>query len=286
MAQKLQSIPKTWMYVLLLAVLIGPLLKPIGIPIKISEGTQSAYDVIDSLEPGSKVVFGFDYSPGNAAEMEPQAIAILKHLLSKDVKVIGISFQAQGPMLAVKAFEAAGWTEKEYGIDYVNLGYRAGGQGAVAAFASDVPGTFNTDYQGKSVSSFPIMQGVKTAADVDMIITIAPGTPGPEDYVRQVYSTYKTPLVCGVPAVAITQVAPYVQAQQIKGILGGLPGAAEYELLMNQPGKAVAAMDAQSLAHLLIVALIILRNAANIFSKPSPKSQTTASAGSSAGRDV
>lgn len=94
-----------------------PSLKPIGIPIKISEGTQSAYDVIDSLTPGSKVVFGFDYSPGNAAEMEPQAIAILKHLLTKDVKVIGLSFQAQGPMLAVKAFEAAGWTEKEYGTD-------------------------------------------------------------------------------------------------------------------------------------------------------------------------
>lgn len=112
MAQKLQSIPKTWMYVLLLAVLIGPLLKPIGIPIKISEGTQSAYDVIDSLEPGSKVSLDLTTLQATRQKWSLKLIAILKHLLSKDVKVIGISFQAQGPMLAVKAFEAAGWTER------------------------------------------------------------------------------------------------------------------------------------------------------------------------------
>ncbi|HHY17375.1 MAG TPA: hypothetical protein GX524_04805, partial [Firmicutes bacterium] len=134
MIQRLQSIPKTWMYVILLVVLAGPLLKPIGIPIKISNETQTSYDVIDTLKPGSVVVFGFDYTPGNAAEMEPQALAVLKHLLAKDVKVIGISFLAQGPMLAEKAFATTGWANKEYGVDYVNLGYRAGGQGAVAAF--------------------------------------------------------------------------------------------------------------------------------------------------------
>jgi len=246
--------------VLLLIILAWPLIRPIGIPIEVSAETQTAFKVIDSLESGSTVVFGFDYSPGNAAEMEPQAVAVLKHLLTKNVKVVGISFQAQGPMLAEKAFEKTGWSKKEYGVDYVNLGYRAGGQGAVAAFAADIPGTFNTDYYGKPSTSFPIMQNIKSAADIAMIVTIAPGTPGPEDYVRQVYSTYGTPLVCGVPAVAITQVAPYVQAQQVKGILGGLPGAAQYEVLLQEPGTAVAAMDAQSLAHLFIVLLIILRN--------------------------
>ncbi len=256
----LQSIPKSWLYVILLILLAWPLIKPIGIPIEISPETRQAYDAVDSVAQGSVVVFGFDYSPGNAAEMEPQALAVLRHLLKKDVKVIGISFVSQGPILGEQAFAEAGWGQKEYGVDYVNLGYRAGGQGAVAAFAADVPGTFNTDVSGKLSAGFSIMQGVKTAADIDMIITIAPGTPGPEDYVRQVYSTYGTPLVAGVPAVAITQVAPYVQAQQVKGILGGLPGAAQYELLLEQPGTAVAAMDAQSLAHLLIIVLIILRN--------------------------
>ncbi len=275
MIERLQSIPKTWMYVILLVVLAGPLIKPIGIPIKISRDTQNSYNVIDALEPGSSVVFGFDYSPGSAAEMEPQAFAVLKHLLEKDVKVIGLSFFQYGPLMAEKAFELTGWTEqKEYGVDYVNLGFRAGGQGAIAAFASDVVGTFSTDYSGAASSSFPIMQGIKDAGDLDMIVTIAPGSPGPEDYVRQVYGAYKTPLVCGVPAVAITQVAPYVHAKQVLGTLGGLPGAAEYELLLDDPGSAVAAMDAQSLAHLLIIVLIILRNIGDALQQKSADGRT------------
>ncbi len=260
MIKRLQSIPRMWLYVLLVILLTWPLLKPIGIPIEISAETRTAYDVIDALKPGSVVAFGFDYSLGNAAEMEPQALAVLTHLLQRDVKVLGLSFVAQGQELGEKAFKATGWGDKEYGVDYVNLGYRAGGQATVAAFAGDIPGTFNTDINGTSTSGFSILSGVKTAADLDLIITIAPGTPGPEDYVRQVYSTYKTPLVCGVPAVAITQVAPYVQAQQIIGVLGGSPAAAQYELLLQKPGVAVAAMDAQSLAHLLVIAAIIVRN--------------------------
>lgn len=260
MMKSLQSIPRSWLYVILIVLLAWPLLKPIGIKLEISDETRVCYDAIDSLKPGSVVVFGFDYTPGNAPEMEPQAFAVLRHLLRRDAKVIGLSFVAQGPILGEQAFEKTGWTDKEYGVDYVNLGYRAGGQGTVAAFAGDIPGTFNTDINGDSTASFPIMKGIKTAADIDLIVTIAPGTPGPEDYVRQVFSSYQTPLVCGVPAVAITQVAPYVQAKQIKGILGGSPAAAQYELLLDEPGIAVAAMDAQSLAHLLIVAVIILRN--------------------------
>ncbi len=272
--ERLQSIPKAWIYLILVIVLAGPLLKPIGIPIQISDGVRNVFDAIDSLTPGSIVVFGFDYSPGNAAEMEPQALAILEHLADKQVEVVGISFQAQGPQMAEKAFANTAWSEKEYGVDYINLGYRAGGQAAVAAFANDIPGTFSTDYSGKPSSSFPIMQGIKTAADVDMIITIAPGQPGPEDYVRQVYGTYKTRIIAGVPAVAITQVAPYVQARQIEGILGGLPGAAEYELLVEKPGMAVAAMDAQSLAHLLIIILIVLRNIPNFFGAKEARAQS------------
>ena len=119
--ERLQSIPKSWIYVILLIVLAGPLLRPIGIPIPISSDIRKSFEAVDSLAPGSVVVFGFDYSPGSAAEMEPQAMAILEHLAEKQVKVIGISFQAQGPEMATKAFSATSWAEKEYGVDYVNL---------------------------------------------------------------------------------------------------------------------------------------------------------------------
>jgi len=45
-------------------------------------------------------------------------------------------------------------------------------------------------------------------------------------------------------------------------MLSGLRGAAEYEKLINAPGIATKLMDAQSLAHLLIITLIVLGNVA------------------------
>ena len=59
---------------------------------------------------------------------------------------------------------------------------------------------------------------------------------------------------------------PFVKSGQLQGIVAGMPGAAEYEkLLVNhgihpELGKAAKSMDAQSIAHLVIVLFIIIGN--------------------------
>jgi hypothetical protein len=64
---------------------------------------------------------------------------------------------------------------------------------------------------------------------------------------------------------------PFVQAGQVKGLLQGLRGAAEYELLSGSAGIAAAGMDAQSLGHLLIIGSILVGNVAYFMSKKQPK---------------
>ena len=56
------------------------------------------------------------------------------------------------------------------------------------------------------------------------------------------------------------QFYPFIQSKQIKGFLGGLKGAAEYEKLVGEPSLGTAGMDAQSIAHLIIILFIILSN--------------------------
>ena len=53
------------------------------------------------------------------------------------------------------------------------------------------------------------------------------------------------------------------------GLLVGMRSGAEYELKIQEPGLAVAAMDAQSLGHLLFITFIILGNVAYIIEKRS-----------------
>ena len=78
----------------------------------------------------------------------------------------------------------------------------------------------------------------------------------------------------------VTDAIPYVESGQLKGILAGMPGAAEYEkmvydYLTNEltnnneyinenasitKGKAFSRMSAQSVAHLVMVSFILLGN--------------------------
>ena len=73
---------------------------------------------------------------------------------------------------------------------------------------------------------------------------------------------------------------PYVKSNQVRGILAGMPGAAEYEKLVKDKlitlrasnsnriskteeiliGKATGRMSAQSIAHLVMVLFIIFGN--------------------------
>jgi len=55
---------------------------------------------------------------------------------------------------------------------------------------------------------------------------------------------------------------PYYASGQLRGLVSGLPGAAEYEALLARPGKGTASVDAQIMAYLTIIALIVFSNLA------------------------
>lgn len=81
-----------------------------------------------------------------------------------------------------------------------------------------------------------------------------------EYYVRHIESTYHLTIVAAGAATVLPVISPYLGSGQVKGIVSGLSGAAEYELLAGIPGQATGAMDAQSIGHMLILALILLGN--------------------------
>ena len=78
-------------------------------------------------------------------------------------------------------------------------------------------------------------------------------------------------MVAGVTAVSAPEYYPYLQSNQLLGLLGGMAGAAEYEKTRGESGSATQGMDAQSLGH-LFVALCILMG--NVIQWTRPKSQT------------
>jgi len=156
---------------------------------------------------------------------------------------------------------------KQQGVDYVNLGYKVGNELVMSQMGQSIPNTFPVDNRGVSVKLIPVMKGIQNFQQIRLIVNVSAGYPGTKEWVQQVVSRYHVPMVAGVTAVSAPEYYPYLQAGQLHGLLGGMAGAAEYEVLVGAPGPATRGMDAQSLAHVFIAFMIVLGNLAFAGSK-------------------
>ncbi len=166
----------------------------------------------------------------------------------------------QGPLLAEKTITYIDTKGKEYGDDYVNIGFFAGAEAAMASFASDIPGLVKVDYYGTPIDQLSVMDGLMDLNDIDLFICLWSGTPGWGEYLRQWYTPYEIPVIGGTLGINGPGAAPYVAAGQLKGLVVGLRGGAEYEKLINKPGEAISGMDAITTSHLLVIAFVIFGN--------------------------
>jgi hypothetical protein len=255
---KLGDIDSRILYVLLVLVVVIPMVRPMGIPLSTSPWTRQAYDELAKLQSGDTVIFDFGYNVDGAPDVEPIAKAVFRDLFDRNVKIICVALNAQGPMIAERLLQPFEESGKVYGTDFVNLGFVAGQETALAAYAKDLKSTFPTDWRGNNTSNLPILDGITGAADVDTWVFFTDS--GADYWVRQV-GQYDVPIVGALVTVSAAHAEPFVNSGQLAGLLIGLRGAAEYETLMDNPGGAVAAMDAQSMGQLLLTLFVLCGNA-------------------------
>lgn len=270
-------------YLVMALALIVPILHPFGMPITVNDQlTRPVYDWIEGLQPGDVVFFDSAYSAGGEAEVGPQLSAWFYHCMKRGVKVVGVSQWPDGAPLAYQNLkdtsaqcEKDGISAKE-GVDWVYVGFKGAGQISVwRAMQSDFwQACGNTDWSNVDFSQLPLMDKVRkwdAAGTKGLIIYSAGSNPGVSTYItyfpdHQVY--------VGNVAVQVAGAMSTLRSGQIKGMLAGLRGAAEYEKLVGHPGLATKLMDAQSMGHVIIIALVILGNIALIAKKRAGKGRS------------
>ena len=259
---KLGNLNRQWIFFIVgLSVLI-PLIYPINIPIQTSIHSQTVYEALEELENGSKVLLSFEYGPSTKPEIHPMAIGILRLLLEKDHKIYGMALWPDGLFMSQEAFKQVAENEfnLNYGTDYVNLGFKPGNEAVVKGVASDIRQLFSKDTKGNKLESLPMMDGINNIKDFDFVFSLSAGFPGSKEWLQFATDPHQVPLSTGCTSIQVTEVLPYVESGQIKGILAGMPGAAEFEKLIGIPGTATGLMAAQSFAHVVIILFIILGN--------------------------
>jgi hypothetical protein len=260
MWKKLASIDRRIIFILIALSVLIPFVTRMVMGIRVSTPVRNAYQAVEELEPGSTIIIAIDYDPSSMPELQPMLYAVLRHAFNKKLKVIFMSVIPLGPPLGHMAMDdILKEYDLKYGEDYLFIDYRPGERAVILAMGRDIKSIYGSDYMGVPLDSFPITREVTNFDDIELVVDLAHGMSA--DWWPQIAnSRYGQKLVIGGTAVIAPDCYPYLGSGQIEGLIGGLKGAAEYEILVNRPGVAAVGMPAQSIAHLLIIAFIVISN--------------------------
>jgi len=298
--ERIRDIDRRWIFLLIALAVVLPLLFEMYFPEIPTPMVKQVYDQIENLPAGSRVLIDFSYDPASMPELQPMAIAWVRHCFLKRHRIYAMALWPLGQQLAVETINRAIDFVKKiepgreiiYGTDFVNLGYKSGQQGVIKVVLTNLETLYSTDINGTHISKIPMMAGVVNLKSFDLIVSVSAGLPGSKEWVQFGSDPAHVPLVSGSTAVQAPLLYPYYP-RQLVGVLGGLKGAAEYEQLLferklkpllekrlaelGHPAGAedlvaqagqylgysqlgIKRMGPQTIAHLVIIAFIIIGN--------------------------
>lgn len=265
-----KEVDRRVIFVFIFVAVAAPLLLTIRFTFKATPIVQALFDKVESLPPGSHVLLSYDFDPAMAPEVQPMANVLARHCLLKGHKIIFMCLFATGQgqlNITLEEVIRREFPDKVDGVDYVNLGYKAGNEGVLNVIITDFQKMFPTDVNTVPYDSIAVFDGISSCKDLDLIVSIGGGRPGIKEWVLFVGDPGHIPIATGVAAVVAPQLYPYYP-RQLLGLLGGVKGAAEYESefrrrypeFSDMPVPAIKMMGPQTLAHMVILSFIIIGN--------------------------
>jgi hypothetical protein len=279
---RLGRLDRRWIFLAMGLSIAVPILLKLRFPEVPGPMARATFDAIESLPNGSRVLLSFDFDPASKAELQPMANALVHHCASKDHKIVFMALWPLGKQMADQAIKEILLEYHDeryaYGTDYVQLGFKAGNEGVIKLLTTNIAEAYATDDSGAAVSGLPLVADTRDLGSFDLVSTISAGYPGAKEWVQYGREAMKADarLTSGSTGVQASQLFPYYPAQ-LNGILVAVKGAAEYETLVTEKypvdrnaerlEQGRVRMGPQLVAHLLMIALIVLGNIAMIASR-------------------
>jgi len=262
---KILNIDQRIIYAALFIALAYPILSPVMLPMDIQGYSQQAFDFSDSIPEGSIVIFEGGLGAATYPQGGPGMVVQIYHMLTKGVKIVFFSIGTEQNFWTVRAIETAlgklpPGTPAENGVDWVHLGYVAGGEAGVGSLVNDIRATITSDYYGTPIDDIPLLEGVNDASSFSAVLWWG-GSEGSMPYgIRQISVPFGIPITGMSTTNEVPNFSPYISAGQLQGIFGGVRGSAEYEYLMRLPGPALGQAMATNFGGLLWMILVIIGN--------------------------
>lgn len=296
---KMQNIDRRYIYIVVALSIIIPLLIPFNSPTYVTKPTEDIYKKIDSFagDETKAVLMSFTHDASTMPELFPMEVSVLRHCFERDIKVFTICWlPAAGPLVDYAINTAKEDFDVQSGVDYCNFGYKPYvlRLPIMLGMGDDIAKAVETDSQGRKVENLEIMNNIKNYDDMNLVVDFA-ASGSALQWVTYARARFGANIAAGVTAVMVADNYPYLQTGQLMGMFRGLKGAAEYEKLVDvfaayesedypngrpfskeiiketsvpivgdavpyKYKKARIGMNAQSVAHIMMIVFIVLGN--------------------------
>lgn len=261
---RVQELDRRWIFLGMALAILIPMFVPFNLPVPIREEVRNLHTRVEEVPAGGLVLISADYDPTSRPELDPYFRATLHQLFRNDVRVVVSTLWATASGLVEPTVrEIAAEYGKERGEDWAFLGFIEGKELAIKAMGSNMRQAFPVDFYGTRLDDIPIMEGIQQVQDFEMVLSVSAGFPGTREWVLQVQGQYDLLMASATTAVSTPDYMPYYNSGQIFGLVGGMPGAAQYEQLVGiEGGLGTKGVNILSLGHLFIIFAIFFGNLA------------------------
>jgi hypothetical protein len=163
-------------------------------------------------------------------------------LLNQGTTLAFISTSPTGPALAEHFLQTASLVnvhQYQSGLQYVNLGYLAGGPAGMLYLAASLKDAMPVNLEGKSPWTSGPLQGIQSVNNFAAVIVLTDNADTGRNWIEQAGPLLgNTPMLMVVSAQAEPMIRPYFDSGQLKGLVSGLADAKIYEQNYNRPGLA------------------------------------------------
>lgn len=290
---RMQALDRRWIYLVVALSITIPLLIPFNSKTYVTEPTENLYKMIDSFANKSDkaILLSVMHDASTIAELLPMEVSILRHAFERNVKVFLLCFMPESAPIIDYAINIVkeDFPHIQSGVHYLNFGYKPWGLflPIVLGMGEDISEAVDTDSEGRKISSLPIMEDIRNYDDMNLIIDFS-ASGSVYSWITYARVRFGANVAAGITAVMAADNYPYLQSGQLIGMLSGLKGAAEYEKLVDVfaskqksfsseeikvtwvditdpaiPYKYKTArigMNAQSVAHIMMIVFIIFGN--------------------------
>lgn len=253
--QKLQSLPKPVLYLVLIVAIVVTLYKPFNVPNVPQDHSIDLYANLMSISPGQTILVGSDWTKSTQAESKGSAMALLKILMRKGIKFAYYSTgDPQAPAVLKDTIKEvsdelvkANEIPKPYEIweDFVTFGYYPNSDSQNQSIGQNVRKAFDgrrvsVKGEERDVWQSPVLKGKSSLKDFACLLLISPSS---TDKITVRNLSGKIQLNFAVTGVMLPENQNYHASGQLAGLIGGLKGVYDLETLMeegiNQKGGAV-----------------------------------------------